>query len=277
MVRLSPDGKLLALSGDGLSVYDLRRDMMNRLTSRATSLLAWAPDATHIAYDEPAVSGDTLWWRRAEGGGEPQRLLESKGRLLPYSFSHDGRRLAYAEIPPEKVSDIWTLPLDITDPDHPKPGKPELFLGTPAREYSPAFSPDGRWIAYQAGGENLEVYVRPFPGGTPTGSGQWQISSGGGQFPVWSRDGRELLYYAQGGRVMVASYSVRGDTFYPEKPQPWSNQLIPSFGMPNFDVSLDGKRLVVPLPQSTEDAKGSVHVTFLLNYFDELRRRMPAK
>ena len=89
--------------------------------------------------------------------------------------------------------DLWTLPLDVSDPEHPKPGKPELFLGTPFNEQEPAFSPDGRWIAYTSNesGRN-EVYVRPFPGGAPSGSGKWQISTGGGAHPIWSRNGREL-------------------------------------------------------------------------------------
>ena len=89
------------------------------------------------------------------------------------------------EIAPEKLSDIWTLPLDLTDPDHPKPGKPELFLSTPAREFNPAFSPDGKWIAYQSGHEKLDIYVRPFPVRTSE-SGHTQVSPAGGQSPISS-------------------------------------------------------------------------------------------
>jgi serine/threonine-protein kinase len=241
----------------------------------------WTLDGRHIVYGEQSAGGSNLWWIRAEGGGEPQRLLESKGALLPYSFSPDGSRLAYAEIAPNRFSDIWTLPLDMTDADHPRAGKPELFLSTPAREFCPAFSPDGRWIAYQTGGEDLEVYVRPFPGGSRYESRALQISPAGGQFPVWSRDGSELLYRAADGRIMVADYRVKGQTFYPEKSRPWPNLQIPvtvtGLSMPNFDLAPDGKRLLVSMPQSLENTQGSLHVTFLLNYFDELRRRLPVK
>lgn len=86
--------------------------------------------------------------------------------MLPYSFSPDGRRLAYFETTTAVTNlDIWTLPLDTSDPDHPKPGKPELFLHTPFTNSHPAFSPDGHWLAYRSNesGTN-EVYVRPFPG-----------------------------------------------------------------------------------------------------------------
>ena len=76
---------------------------------------------------------------------------------------------------------------------------------------------------------------------------------------------------------MIAGYSVKGDTLVLEKPRPWSNHFIPFLGGPNFDISRDGKRLLVPQPQPSEDAKSSLHITFLLNYFDELRRRLPVK
>src|SRR5438105_14911572 len=86
---------------------------------------------------------------------------------------------------------VWT-PLDTSDPDHPKAGKPEPFLATPSDELAAMFSPDGRWIAYRSNesGRN-EVYVRPFPGGR---GGKWQISTGGGLYGIWSNNGRELFY-----------------------------------------------------------------------------------
>jgi len=45
----------------------------------------------------------------------------------------------------------------------------------------------------------------------------------------------------------------------------------------NVDLAPDGKRFaVIPRPEATSEQKGSVHATFLLNFFDELRRRVPA-
>jgi Tol biopolymer transport system component len=208
-------------------------------------------------------------------------LRESKGELRPYSFSPDGKRLAFAELGVDTGFDLWTLPLDMSDPEHPKPGKPELFLRTPFNEVSPAFSPDGRWIAYTSveSGSN-EVYVRPFPGGTPSGSGKWQISTGGGLHPVWSLNGRELFYETLDNRIMVSTYTAKGDSFGADKPRPWSNtQIMDLFGTGvwNLDLSPDGKRFaVIPRPDATAEPKGSVHVTVLLNFFDELRRRVPA-
>jgi hypothetical protein len=206
-------------------------------------------------------------------------LLESKVELRPYSFSPDGQRLGFAERSVDTRLDLWTLPLDFSDAEHPKPGKPELFLRTPFIEQEPAFSPDGRWIAHTSNesGRN-EVYVRPFPGGAPSGSGKWQISTGGGQYPIWSRSGRELFYETLDNRIMVSTYTAKGASFAADKPRPWSNKQILDLtpGVWNLDLSPDGKRFaLIPKPEATSEQKGSVHVTVLLNFFDELRRRVP--
>ena len=43
-----------------------------------------------------------------------------------------------------------------------------------------------------------------------------------------------------------------------------------------FDIAPDGKRLVVlSNPERTNEAQGNLHVTVLVNFFDELRRRIP--
>lgn len=118
------------------------------------------------------------------------------------------------------------------------------------------------------------MWVRPFPGP----GGKWLISSGGGSTPVWSRDGRELLYESADGHIMTAAYRAQGDSFVRDKVRQWSDQQVPVTRVAaNYDLSPDGKRVVVFPLAPAEEAKGSLHVTFLLNFFDELRRRMPPK
>jgi serine/threonine-protein kinase len=222
-------------------------------------------------------SKSTLQWIRADGAGETQLLLESKNRLYPYSFSLDGKRVAFSEQNAGTGSDLWTLPLDTSDPEHPKAGKPELFLRTPFSEETPAFSADGRWIAYSSTESGRsEVFVRPFPAGAPSSSGKWLISTDGGQFPIWSRDGRELFYEGLDNRIMAAACTAKGDSFAAGKPRPWSNtQLWDIVGHWNLDLAPDGRRFVVASrADSTSEPKRSVHVTFLLNFFDEVRRRV---
>jgi Tol biopolymer transport system component len=276
--RLSPDGKRLAVSVSttAIGVYDSQRETMTPLTFKPQFSLypVWTPDGKHIVFAVTAGAGSTLQWIRSDGAGEPQPLLESKIDLRPYSFSPDGKRLAFAEGSLETGLDLWTLPLDLSEPEHPKAGKPELFLRTTADEYEPAFSPDGQWIAYRSfatGGS--EVYVQPFPGP----GGKWLISTGGGNHPVWSRNGRELFYQALDNHIMVATYTAKGDSFAADKPRPWAETQVlePNATYWNLDLAPDGKRFVVSPRPETGGQKGSVHVTVLLNFFDELRRRIP--
>jgi Tol biopolymer transport system component len=287
MPRFSPDGKRLALvvrsaGGDDIQVYDWQRDTMTRLTftqGNQNRFPVWTPDAKHIVFQFLYPGGNSIRWVRADGAGEAQTLLESKVGLAPYSFSPDGRRLAYYDSSVTE-SDLWTLPLDVSDPERPKPGKPELFLRTPFNQQAPAFSPDGRWIAYVSNESGLtEVYVRPFPAGASSGSGKWQISTGGGEHPIWSRNGRELFYETPDNRIMAATYTAKADTFAADKPRLWSDKQIleASTEIWNLDLAPDGKRFAMfPRPDATVEQKGSVHVTVLLNFFDELRRRVPA-
>ena len=76
---------------------------------------------------------------------------------------------------------------------------------------------------------------------------------------------------------MVVDYTVNGDSFVPGKPRLWSEKQIFDAGLANLALAPDGKRFAVfPMPEAAGPDKGSVHVTFLQNFLDELRRRIPA-
>jgi Tol biopolymer transport system component/predicted Ser/Thr protein kinase len=281
--RFSPDGQRLAIaqvteSNQALFVYDLRRDTMTRLAfnTQVPRYPVWSPDGRHIAFAFSSADGFSIGWTRADGSGEVQHLLDSKRAVAPYSFFPDGRRLAYQELDPTGGFDIWTMALDVSDPDRPKSGNPEPFLRTPSGGLRPAVSPDGRWIAYQSTETgSLGTYVRPFPGP----GGKWQIFPGGiSSFPVWSRTSRELFFQNSDRRIMVVDYEPTNDSFGPGKPRLWSDQQLSvnAGGYPNFDLAPDGKRFAIfPDQKALAEEKGNVRVTFLLNFFDELRRRAP--
>jgi hypothetical protein len=166
---------------------------------------------------------------------------------------------------------MWMLPLEI-GPGGLRAGKPEPFLRTSADERFPVFSPDGRWLAYcSSESGSLEVYVRAFP----DRGGKWQVSSGGGVLPVWSRDGRQLFFRTEDStRIMAVAYTVQGDSFVPEKARVWLDKPIANIGtIGNYDVSPDGKRVAALMPmENPEQQKTQNHVTFLLNFLDHVRR-----
>jgi serine/threonine-protein kinase len=280
----SPDGNHLAFSlglNDGeISVYDWQRDTTSRLsfTPPPNNFPVWTPDGRGVVYrsDVGSVLGN-LYWVRSDGAVAAVPLTESRAgrQATPYSFSPDGKRLAYHDLGGEAAG-LWTLPIDWSDPNRPRAGQPEEFLRGPFSMSSPAFSPDGRWIAYSAQeGSVQELYVRPFPP-APSG-GRWQISSGGARYPIWSRKGRELFYENLDGQILVVNYTASGETFNNDKPRLWSDHRTLNNGnFKNYDLAPDGKRFAIVEPLDNADQRPTTHVNLLLNYVDEVRRRAPA-
>jgi serine/threonine-protein kinase len=275
--HLSPDERKLAFNDRGdIDTYDLQRGITTRITGGLNvTALAWAPDAKHIVFGSSA-GGFQFFWIRSDGAGEAQRLLERPYNVVPWSISPDGGVLAYQEMRPETGFDIWTLPLDIRDPDHPKPGEPQPFLRTPANELAAVFSPDGRWIAYRSDKSGTdEIYVRPFPASTEE---EWPISAGGGRYAMWAKNGHELFYETPNRKIMLVDYKAHGNVFDYGKPRLWSDQQIFYPGLLNLDIAPDGKRFaVLTMPDDSGTEKGSMHVVMLENFFDELKRRVPAR
>src|SRR5207244_4706720 len=136
----------------------------------------------------------------------------------PSGFSPDGKRLAFAE---SRGNGIWTLPIEESGGAL-KAGTAEAFIKGGSTEAFPAFSPDGRWLAYQSDESGAtEVYVRAFPPPAAGQGGRWQVSNSGGRAPHWSRSGHDLLYESA-DQILAAGYAVEGDTFAVEKPRVWT-------------------------------------------------------
>jgi Tol biopolymer transport system component len=277
----SPDGKRLALEiFDGkrsdIWVYEWERDALTRLTfaGEANTVPVWTPDGQRIVYSSLDKRGvPNLWWIRADGAGDAQRFTESKGSQFAGSWRPDGKVLAFRQFSLDTGSDIMTIPVEGDEKAGWKPGEPKPFVNSTFDERSPAFSPDGRWLAYMSNeSAGYEVYVRPFPGP----GGKWQISTGGGVIPKWSRNGKELFFRTADDKIMVATYTAFGDSFHADKPQLWSPGQFTDLGInSNFDVHPDGKRFAVLKASGTDQAAAVNKVNFVFNFFDEIGRKVP--
>jgi DNA-binding winged helix-turn-helix (wHTH) protein/Tol biopolymer transport system component len=287
--RLSPDGNRLALAMAGdLFVNDLQVGTITRLTvdGALNRHPVWTPDGQHIVYgsDVPTSDGEfDIWWIRGDGSGKPEKLFGERTPLQVFSISSDGHTLAFVRTGKDRSFEIWTLSLNLKDPEHPKSGKPEPFVSESLSQVDPAFSPDGRWIAYvstNGAGLGGQITVRPFPS-TPS-SGRWQISESesGAKFPVWSRNRRELFYVNSANRIMVVGYTANENSFLPEKPRQWSPAALfrpTDNALWNLDIGPDGQRFVVLAPpEAKNEEPATVHANILLHFFDELRRRLPS-
>ena len=209
---------------------------------------------------------------RSDGGTASEALIPSKTLLYPWSFTPDGKRLAYLDIGSAGY-DLYTVAIE-NDGGTLKASAPEELLKTPADERYPSFSPDGRWMVYTSDESGtFQVYVRNFPGlGRKV-----QVSSTGGAYPVWSSDGRTLFFHTLDNQIMAVNYTVNGNVFDAEKPRLWSETRLAEVGTAlNYDVHPDGKRILALLPAGdTAEVAPSTHVTILFNLFDELERRAP--
>ncbi len=283
-LRLSPDGKRLAfematswLRAD-IWVKDLERDTESRLTRPPgrNNTPIWTPDGRSIIFDSNSQPAAGLYWVRADGAGEAQRLTDNRSLYWTAgSVSPDGRRLAYVQVADDGREQIWTAPIE-GDRDQPRLGKAELFSRSSATERFPAFSPDGRWLAYGSKESGTdELYVRPFPGP----GGKSQVSTGGGVNPIWSRSERKLYFLTPDWRIMVAGYSADASVFSAAKPQLWSEKKLAFLGgCYPYDLAPDGKRFAVVLNPDTasEQARRAPdHVMVIPDFFDELRRKVP--
>ena len=277
----SPDGKRLALQVfDGkrsdIWVYEWERDALTRLTfaGESNGYPVWTPDGQRIAYSSQEKGGPlNLWWTRADGAGNAQRLAEIKSEQFAGSWRPDGKVLAFRQLNHGTDFDIMMLPVEGDEKSGWKPGEPKPFVNSTFVERQPAFSPDGRWLAYMSNESgNYEVYVRPYPGP----GGKWQVSPGGGGYPKWSRNGKELFYRTLDSKIMVVTYTASGDSFRADKPQLWSPGQFTDVGLGNynFDLHPDGKRFAVLKAPDTERPVIN-KVSFVFNFFDEIRRKVP--
>jgi Tol biopolymer transport system component len=246
--------------------YDLSRDTLTRLTFEGNNNLvpAWTPDGKRIAFISNKEGPQNLFWRLADGSGGLERLTTSENTNVPHSWSPDGQLLAYVEVNPTTGYDIWVLRMSDR--------KAQPFLRTPFNESVPRFSPDGRWLAYISNESGrAEIYVQPYPGP----GGKWQISTEGGTEPVWNRNGREL-FYRSGDKMMAVDITAQ-PSFSAGKPRllfegRYEQAPITS---PNYDVSSDGQRFLMLKPTEQEQA-APTQINVVLNWFEELKRRVPA-
>jgi Tol biopolymer transport system component len=263
-VRISPDGGKVAVTlrdpshgqNQNVWVLDASRGTSSRITTERTDEFdpAWFPDGERLVYVSDHVGFYDLYERPATGGAEKILVRTKQDKILP-TVSPDGRHLLYA-VPNGPNFTRVLAPLS--------GGSDSVRLSGDSRfsEEHPEISPDGRWTAFESSESGQrEVYVQPLPEGPKR-----QVSIGGGQMPVWNRDGSELFYASRDGMLMsVATRLVSGHLEIAE-PQPLFLLRLGIGGEIQFprhpyDVSPDGQRFLVIRRAPDAEADGVVVVT----------------
>ncbi|MSO61657.1 MAG: hypothetical protein EXQ50_06170, partial [Acidobacteria bacterium] len=292
-VDLSPDAKRIAVhrhDANGGDIYVIEpRGSQTRLTldaSRHNSMPIWSPDGSRIAYASLRSGKWGLYQTLSSGSGAEEPLYESELPKAPMSWSPDGKRIVFWVEDPKTGSDLWVLTVDDK--------KAAPLVAQPFTETHAQISPDGKWIAYTSNSKDgrNEIYVKPFP----AGSGEWQISNTGGDWPRWRGDSKELFYhspvsttgsgspYSFGGPLFSVQVNTGGGIFEPDSPR--EVVIFPALNVPHsggdyhpYAVSPDGQRfLVLQFVNPTTAATGQIGpdtysgLTIAMNWAEALKK-----
>jgi Tol biopolymer transport system component len=258
MPRLSPDGRRLAVVIDtparrsDIWVYDVDDGRKMRLTSERSSIMpVWTPDSARVTFGQ-----GTIVERPADGSGTLRTVLSEPNNSYPTSWSRDARHLLINDLSPAAATgngDIWV----VTN------GEARPLIRTTAVEVHGRFSPDGRWIAYQSNESGRhEVYAIRYP----QLEGRVVVSAGGGAWPVWSRDGREI-FYRQGFALMAAGFDTTRGLLTDRPSRLFEGPFVGAGGEAWFDVTSDGRFLMT----RGDDAAVGRQINVVTNWFAELK------
>ena len=291
--RISPDGTQVVvgtnfgtyLGGKGSNdatiwIYDLKTNAQpKRLTFGGRNRYPIWKDNRTITFQSDREGDAGLFQQRIDGS-PAQRLTKAEPGTshIPGSWSPDGKTLVFDIVPENRESTrngatIWTLSMGSNE-------MPVPFLEPNASvgRSSGTFSRDGRLLAYisnelSLGGTTFQVFVQPFPA---TGA-KYQLPSSEGSGPVWSRDGKSLIY--RSGRRLVsvdvrrpAGLSFENSTILPiEVP-------LGNVNLRHYDIHPDGKQFAVVLDAtnpSGSNRQSRSQINVVLNWLEELRQRVP--
>jgi eukaryotic-like serine/threonine-protein kinase len=286
--RLSPDGTRVAFEArnpqSDMWIWEIRRRLLTQVTSDAASdvLPVWSPDGQRLVWASDRGGGlVNLYTQSADGTAGLERLTDSPTSQRPSSFTPDGTRLVIADADPTR-RDAARDPAVLATLSM-RGDRYMTDLGQPAIVgINAEFSPDGRWVAYEApeGGQS-QVYVRPFGA---LGERRWQVSTNGGREPLWARSSRELFYLAPDGTLMgVPIEAGTGDASFAAgipapvvAPGAYYTETAFHRGR-SYDVSADGARFLrIKIDErGTEENTGARRFVIVHGWYEELKGLQP--
>jgi hypothetical protein len=264
--RYSPDSKRIAVvisagATRDVWLYDVETRGLRRLTSGGSvnERPEWSPDGKRVLFRSDRGGRSAIWWQPIDESA-PATLLVGDPKLPPYEavMTPDGRGIVYQ---------VDTTRADIYYRAISGDTTPQPVATSPADESEPRPSPDGHWIAFQASEAGTsQVIVQSFPGTGP----RIPISTGGGEEPVWARDGRHLFYRGHGRFVDVTFATTPTFHVIAQRDVMPDSYLLAVAPHANYDVSPDGRKLLVL-------EGGGQQLVVVRNWWAEVRPQLARK
>jgi dipeptidyl aminopeptidase/acylaminoacyl peptidase len=264
--RLSPDGRWIALTLNEpqreIWLYDNTRRVLSQLTRNPLGVSfspVWLPDSRSLLHAREVPQYDIF--RQPLDGAEPTTVFTSRTDQVPLSVAADGQTVALLRVSGKPEIRIGRL----------RDGSTQLLGSSDVGHNTASLSPDGRWLAYSeySAEQKPNVFVRLVAGG----DGRRSVSADGGDQPIFTRGGREIVY-RKGDAMLAASFNPStGEVGTPsllfrvtDAGRLWGGRTI------GYDVSADGSRFLLVVPVERPGATPNVVV---LNWASELNRRVP--
>jgi eukaryotic-like serine/threonine-protein kinase len=266
-VAISPDGSRVAtnvfhMSKGAIMIMDSRGSRTLTTCSGPCPFPVWSGNGREIYFTANSRGPYDIFVKAADGSGGERPVVMFEGQQFGAAFlaaSPDGKYLAFASPGPTgTIMHIYIVPLQ---GDH----KPQLFHDSSGNEGGPVFSPDGKWLAFESSQSGRgEVYITPFPGG----GAQYQVSTSGGERPVWRRDGKEI-YYRENLRMMAVKVNAQPSNM-PQlgTPSPLFEAAARNRNGRWYDVAPDGRFLMNTAPPSSQ----AQNFELVVNWPAELQR-----
>jgi len=275
--RASPNGMQIAFATDDgkeaiVWIYELGGTAsMRQLTFDGKNRFPiWSADGQRVAFQSDREGDLGIFWQRADGSGRAERLTKADQGTshVPESWSPKEQRFLFEVTKGSSVS-LWTFSLL----------DKEATQFTDVQSSNPvqaAFSHDGRWVAYTiTEGAATGIYVQPFPA---TGA-LYSVLKSNATSPVWSRDRLEIVSQPQGGQQAVQTITTQPSfSFSPPVPIPRGGAFTGGVtGQRNYDVMPDGRILGVVSAGQGESRSTTTQIQVVLNWFTELKQRVPMR
>jgi len=270
-VQLSPDNTTVSVtigaSGTQADVwmFDVISGLRRRFTfDQRTVGAIWSADGSFVVYSTRRGAGNgpsDLFRRPVSGGGAEELLLHDDLDKIPIAVTKDGQALVYRTASGTAIGELWLLPLGGDRKPRPLNAGDRTCSGA-------AISPDGRWLAYSSAATGRrDIFVTSFP----DGNGRWQVSSEGGDSPIWRVDGQELFYTANDS-IVAAPVKARGEEFDMGAQQILFSAHVPATTLgtrSTFAVTREGDRFLL----NTWDARAAMApLTLVVNWPELLKK-----